>query len=90
MENILIPSDFSAKAMHAIDDALDLYKCERTNFYFLHVFADEVYTPFEKNSETSVMVNSHHSLEEMLYRTRVNEICLHLKLPFLLMQNLPR
>ncbi len=84
------PTDFSAMAMHAINDALDLYKCERTNIYFLHAFADEVYAPFEKNNETSVMVNSRHSLEEMLYRTRVNEIRLHSKLPFLLMQNLPR
>ncbi|SDE34714.1 Nucleotide-binding universal stress protein, UspA family [Pricia antarctica] len=48
MRTVLIPTDFSKNAMHAIDYALKLYKCERTNFYFLHAFADEVYGPFKK------------------------------------------
>lgn len=53
MRTILIPTDFSANAMHAIDYALELYKCERTNFYFLHAYADEVYDPFKKNNGIS-------------------------------------
>ncbi len=53
MKKILIPTDFSANAMHAIDYALKLYKCERTNFYFVHAYADEVYEPFNKNNGAS-------------------------------------
>lgn len=49
MRTILIPTDFSANAMHAIHYALQLYKCQRTHFYFLHAYADEVYGPFKKN-----------------------------------------
>ena len=53
MRTVLIPTDFSRNAIHAIDYALQLYKCERTNFYFLHAYADEVYGPFKSNGETS-------------------------------------
>ncbi|NNG10386.1 MAG: universal stress protein [Arenibacter sp.] len=54
MRTVLIPTDFSASAVHAIDYALELYKCERTNFYFLHAYADEVYGPFKTNGDTSI------------------------------------
>ena len=54
MRTILIPTDFSSNAMHAIAYALQLYKCERTNFYFLHAYADEVYGPFKKNGGRSL------------------------------------
>lgn len=46
MRTILIPTDFSQNARHAIKYALDLYKCEKSRFYFLHAYADEVYGPF--------------------------------------------
>lgn len=54
MRTILIPTDFSQNALHAINYAVQLYKCERTRFYFLHAYADEVYGPFKKNSDESV------------------------------------
>lgn len=54
MRTVLIPTDFSANAMQAIDYALNLYKCERTIFYFLHAYADEVYGPFKKNGGESM------------------------------------
>ena len=53
MRTILIPTDFSANAKNAIDYALELYKCERSKFYFLHAYADEVYGPFKKNDGAS-------------------------------------
>ena len=53
MKKILIPTDFSANAMHAIDYAVDLYKRERTKFYFLHAYADEVYGLSKKNNGAS-------------------------------------
>lgn len=43
MKNILIPTDFSSNANNAIEFALNLFKCERTHFYFMHAFADELY-----------------------------------------------
>lgn len=45
----------------------------------------------EKNIGMLVMVNSRHSfVEDMLYRSTVDEIGLTVKIPFLVMQNLPR
>ncbi|RRQ50658.1 universal stress protein [Maribacter algicola] len=49
MKNILIPTDFSANAENAIAFALDLFKCDRTNFYLMHAYADELY---QKNHST--------------------------------------
>lgn len=43
MNKILIPTDFSGNAMNAIKYALELFKHEKSNFYILHTFADEVY-----------------------------------------------
>ncbi|MDC6365940.1 MULTISPECIES: universal stress protein [Flavobacteriaceae] len=53
MRTVLIPTDFSINALHALRYAQELYKCKRTCFYILHAFADEVYgeyktTPPEK------------------------------------------
>ena len=47
---VLLPTDFSENAFHAIKYALDLFKCDHTNFYFLHTYADEVYD--KAHSET--------------------------------------
>ena len=54
MTTILIPTDFSKNARHAIKYAIQLYKCERTNFYFLHAYADEIYGPFKENGGKSI------------------------------------
>ncbi|MEO9892333.1 universal stress protein [Aurantibacter sp.] len=52
MRTILIPTDFSDNALHAVNYAVDLFKCERVHFYFLHAYADEVYGPYKsKNNE---------------------------------------
>ena len=80
MRTVLIPTDFSLNAMHAIDYALDLYKCERTNFYFLHAYADEVYGPFRKNNGDSfeeqkkmIQKNVDRSLEELVEKLKKQE-----------------
>tara|TARA_R110002049_G_scaffold99069_6_gene241230 strand:+ start:19066 stop:19911 length:846 start_codon:yes stop_codon:yes gene_type:complete len=80
MKTVLIPTDFSRSAMHAIDYALNLYKCERTNFYFLHAYADEVYGPFKNNGETSfeqqketIINNSDISLENLTHKLSARE-----------------
>tara|TARA_R110000868_G_scaffold126481_5_gene333577 strand:+ start:59 stop:904 length:846 start_codon:yes stop_codon:yes gene_type:complete len=78
MRTVLIPTDFSTNAMHAINYALQLYKCERTNFYFLHAFADEVYGPFKKNDGASfeqqketIKKNTDQSLQDLI--KKINE-----------------
>ncbi len=43
MRQILMPIDFSDNAKNAIKYALELFKYERSTFYFLHAFADEIY-----------------------------------------------
>lgn len=54
MRTVLVPTDFSNNADHAIHYALQLYKCERTKFYFMHAYADEVYGPFKENEAVSI------------------------------------
>lgn len=54
MKNILIPTDFSNNAAHAISYALNLFKGERTNIFLLHAYADEVYGPYKKGDTTSI------------------------------------
>ncbi|GAA4272851.1 universal stress protein [Aquimarina gracilis] len=43
MRKILIPTDFSENAMNAIRYAVELFKYERSDFFIMHAFADEVY-----------------------------------------------
>lgn len=47
MRNILIPTDFSDNAMNAVKYALELFKYEKANVYFLHTYLDEVYQEIE-------------------------------------------
>ncbi|MEZ4811616.1 MAG: universal stress protein [Allomuricauda sp.] len=47
MRTILIPTDFSKNALHAIQYAQELYRCKRTCFFILHAFADEVYGEYK-------------------------------------------
>lgn len=53
MINVLIPTDFSTNAMHAMQYAINLLKCERTHFYFLHAYADELYDSINKKVDVS-------------------------------------
>ncbi len=48
MRKILIPTDFSENATNAIHYAVDLFKYEISEFYFMHVYQDEIYSD-EKN-----------------------------------------
>ena len=64
MRTILIPTDFSENALHAVQYAIELFKCERTQFYFLHAYADEVYGPFRTNSEIDVEVEKEKAKKE--------------------------
>ena len=47
MRTVLIPTDFSKNALHALEYAQELFKCKRARFYLLHAFADEVYGQYK-------------------------------------------
>ena len=62
MKNVLIPTDFSENAMNAIRFALEFFKYDYTEFYFLHVYEDEVY-------------DNHELLEEESFNEVLNMVC---------------
>lgn len=43
MRKILVPTDFSENAMNAIHYALELFKYERSDFFIMHAYQDEIY-----------------------------------------------
>ncbi|TFG75473.1 MAG: universal stress protein [Flavobacteriales bacterium] len=77
MRTVLIPTDFSINARHAIDYALQFYKCEKTNFHFLHAYSDSFYDLL-KAAETDNMeahkekakIKSETALERLLEEVR--------------------
>ena len=77
MKNILIPTDFSSNADHAIAYALNIFKCERTNFYFIHAYADEVYGPYHNvdkdtfdKQKNSIADESENKLQKLVADTQ--------------------
>ena len=78
MKHVLIPTDFSSNANHAISYALNLFKCERTNFYFIHAYADEVYGPFHnldkksfEKQKLAIGAKSDSQLSELVSETQL-------------------
>ncbi|MBC8757051.1 universal stress protein [Kordia sp. YSTF-M3] len=43
MRKILVPTDFSANAMNALKFALELFKYDRSEFFIMHTYQDEIY-----------------------------------------------
>lgn len=77
MKNILIPTDFSKNADHAISYALNVFKCERTNFFFVHAYADEVYGPYHNvdketfdKQKNSIAKDSENKLNKLISDTQ--------------------
>ncbi|MCB0374134.1 MAG: universal stress protein [Muricauda sp.] len=54
MRTVLIPTDFSKNALHALQYAQELYKCERACFFVLHAYADEVYGAYKTASQEEI------------------------------------
>lgn len=54
MKKIVIPTDFSDNALNAISFALECFKYETTEFYFLHAYEDEVYKDEELLNEKTL------------------------------------
>jgi nucleotide-binding universal stress UspA family protein len=43
MRKILVPTDFSANAMNALKFALELFKYDKSEFFIMHTYQDEIY-----------------------------------------------
>ncbi|RIV72098.1 universal stress protein [Flagellimonas aequoris] len=54
MRTVLIPTDFSKNALHALRYAQELYKCERACFFIFHAYADEVYGEYKTASQEQI------------------------------------
>ncbi len=69
MRQVLIPTDFSNNAMNAVKYALELFKYEKANVYFLHTYQDEVYQDIEllndKDFEKIIDEKSKQSQEDL-------------------------
>jgi nucleotide-binding universal stress UspA family protein len=79
MRKILVPTDFSDNAMNALKYALELFKYERSEFFIMHAYQDEIYTdtsllesePLDKVTKI-ISDKSQEQLENTL--KKVNEI----------------
>ncbi|GLU43931.1 universal stress protein [Allomuricauda sp. NBRC 101325] len=54
MRTVLIPTDFSKNALHAIQYTQELFKCERACFFILNAYAEDVYGEFHTASENDI------------------------------------
>ncbi|MCR9264237.1 MAG: universal stress protein [Flavobacteriaceae bacterium] len=64
MRTILIPTDFSKNALHALQYAQELYKCERSCFFILHAYMDEVYGEYKTASPEDLEARKQIKKEE--------------------------
>jgi len=53
MKNVLIPTDFSENAMNTVRFALEFFKYDNCEFFFLHTYEDEVYDKHRTAEEVS-------------------------------------
>jgi nucleotide-binding universal stress UspA family protein len=58
MRKIIIPTDFSDNAWNAIKYALELFKYEKGEVYFLHAFEDEIYKDAEDQRSEDLAIIS--------------------------------
>lgn len=79
MRKILIPTDFSENAMNAIKFAVDLFKCEISEFYIMHVYQDEIYADESTLTNTklddlkvAVSKNSEEALEKTIAKIKAS------------------
>jgi nucleotide-binding universal stress UspA family protein len=76
MKNILIPTDFSENAMNAVRYALELFKYDTCEFYFLHVYEDEVYNnpDLTEDSEFDEAIVLARNKSELKLEALLNEV----------------
>ena len=79
MRKIILPTDFSENAFNALKYAAELFKYERSDFYLLHAYADEIYNTeglltqeFMDEFKETTRKNSEQELEKI--RSRITEL----------------
>lgn len=77
MRKVLIPTDFSSNAFNALKYACQVFKYEKSEFFILHAYADEVYGKgvlMERNLfddlKNATLANSEQKLDKILQDTR--------------------
>ena len=55
MRNILIPTDFSANAMNALKYATELFKYDKSRFFIMHAYQDEIFENEELIKEETLV-----------------------------------
>ncbi len=55
MRNILIPTDFSANAMNALKYASELFKYDKSRFFIMHAYQDEIFENEELIKEETLV-----------------------------------
>lgn len=82
MKQILLPVDFSENAKHAVKYALNLYKNQECNFYFLHVYAPMVYSYDYQLAEGIYELDAYDKINTKYQKTLndfINEVSLEYK-----------
>lgn len=82
MKQILLPVDFSENAKHAVKYALNLYKNQECNFYFLHVYSPIVYSYDYQLTEGIYELDVHDKVNAKHQKTLndfINEVSIEYK-----------
>jgi len=68
MRKVLIPTDFSNNALNAIKYAMELFKYDRTDFFIMHAYGDDLYSGKDGNDRESLNV----AREEAMKKTKID------------------
>ena len=78
MLSILLPTDFSENSMNSIKYALEFFKYQKTEFYFMHAYQNEFYDHEELVSRevfddvlNNVRKQSQQNLDQLLKKYRL-------------------
>jgi nucleotide-binding universal stress UspA family protein len=64
MRKVLIPTDFSNNAMNAIKYAMELFKYDRTDFYIMHAYGDDLYSSSTGADRTELNLAKEEALKQ--------------------------
>jgi nucleotide-binding universal stress UspA family protein len=75
MRKILLPTDFSENSMNAINYAVDLFKYDICDFYFMHAYQDDIYANevllTRETLDSIIAINSKKSEEQLKHTVKL-------------------
>ncbi|MBT8261244.1 MAG: universal stress protein [Bacteroidia bacterium] len=77
MRKVLIPTDFSDNAMNAIKYAMELFKYDRTDFYIMHAYGDDLYSSKDGVDRESLNVAREEAMKNT--NTDLEKVIAHMK-----------